>query len=906
MEEEYDEAAPVRKRGKVRSLLAGSMAQLMVLMTGLVLAVTAYAVLNMLIQQMVRDDAERTFKSAQRAISERIVNLEHTINTTAMLAGLSHDSDLDTIVSRVHAAVADTVFFDYVFWVRRAPGQSDYKIVDILARDTSGIPKASQTSLINSLLLREQEGISQVIVMPDPPGSRFWQEYSEPLVKGQPFVLARTVTKGSQSLGMIVGVVRISRAIDLGWLANRPSIKQISLKDTENDSNIYYMNRDYAAGRALEPAAGKVDMEFPLGDRVWRLSLIAGQDERISLLENMPWLMLLFGVTLTMVGTLYVRNNQRQSFKLTLMNRELAQKNYELNSEISERERLNQVLRKAEREYKAIIDAVSDIIFETSVKGDIIFLNDTWTKVTGFDIEQALGRNLFELLHPQEQEGQRTSFDLLVKGKKSAYRTFTRLRSSDGTFRTVELAMSMLRHDENRNMRVVGTLTDIEERRRAEKALSEAEKKYRTIVENAAGGIYQVTPEGQFLSANPAMARILGYDTAEQMLREVRNAHDNLYVRVRDRAIFISDLGTVGFVHNFETEVRTRDGVRIWVNENARAVKDDDGNILYYEGSMEDITSRKQAELKLREAKVQSDLANRAKSEFLANMSHELRTPLNAIIGFAEIIKNEVLGPLENRQYWEYASDIHASGRRLLTIINEILDVSRIEAGDRQINEGVVDMNKVIGSCIDFTRQKQLSSERLTIVNMSEGKVPSIIGEELAIKQILINLLSNAIKYTPGEGRITVSHEVENDGRLRLSITDTGIGMEDYEITKALSPFGQLETSLSRADSGAGLGLTLVESLMKLHDGKIELFSQKGIGTTATLVFPARRVALENAGQDAGQIVDNRRERFDRRQKEDRRSGAERRDENPAEKESKISGDGDGEQDSGAASHQIH
>jgi signal transduction histidine kinase len=249
-------------------------------------------------------------------------------------------------------------------------------------------------------------------------------------------------------------------------------------------------------------------------------------------------------------------------------------------------------------------------------------------------------------------------------------------------------------------------------------------------------------------------------------------------------------------------------------------------------------------EMKLREAKIQSDLSSRAKSEFLANMSHELRTPLNAIIGFSEIIRDEVLGPIGNVQYKEYVRDIYDSGKKLLSIINEILDVSRIETGDRQLNEGVVDITRITRSCLDFIRPK-LMAEKLVVVNLMEGAVPKVIGEELAIKQIILNLLSNAVKFTGEGGRITLSHEIDHEGQLRIAITDTGIGLDETEIEKALSPFGQVDSSLSRGGSGAGLGLTLVDSLIKLHGGRLELFSQKGVGTTATIVFPARRVAQE-------------------------------------------------------------
>jgi PAS domain S-box-containing protein len=548
---------------------------------------------------------------------------------------------------------------------------------------------------------------------------------------------------------------------------------------------------------------------------------------------------------LSAAAAIHLRNRQQQALRLTAASRALAEKSSALNTEVTERARLNNVFRKAERENKAVIDSISDIIFEVTGEGEIVFLNKAWEKITGFTVEQSLQRKLFDMLHPQDQEEQRRNFEQMVKGQKSAYRVLTRIRTANGTFRSVELAVSMLRLDENRNMRVVGAMTDVEERRRAEKALGEVEKKYRTIVENAAGGIYQVTPEGQFLSANPAMARILGYDSTEQMLREVKNAHVDIYEDRQEHSRYLGQLEKFGSVKNFENRVRARDGRLVWVNENARSVKDDESNILYYEGSMEDITRRKEIEIKLREAKIQSDLANRAKSEFLANMSHELRTPLNAIIGFSEIIKDEVLGPMQNRQYWEYARDIHGSGKGLLKIISEILEISRIEAGERQMVEGVVDISKVANSCVEFLGPKAEAGKLIVSNNLASS--PKIIGEELAVKQILLNLLSNAIKFTPAGGHITLSHETDTEGQLRISVTDTGIGLDEEEIVKALSPFGQVDSTLGRSGSGTGLGLTLVDSLVRMHGGKLELFSQKGLGTTATLIFPAKRVAQEGS-----------------------------------------------------------
>ena len=560
----------------------------------------------------------------------------------------------------------------------------------------------------------------------------------------------------------------------------------------------------------------------------------------------LPLLVLAAGGALTLIAAVALRNRQRQAMALTRINQTLAQRNRELNAAMTARQRLDAELDKAERENRAIIDAVSDVIFELAADGKILLLNASWEKITGFSIEQTIGRSFFDLLHPQDQEDQRRVFEQMIKGRRALSHAITRVRTSAGAFRTVEAAFSMLRQNESGMLRVVGTLTDIEERRRAERALGEAEKKYRTIVENAAGGLYQVTPEGQFLSVNPAMARMLGYASTEEMLRLVMNAHADLYDNAAARARTLRELEQQGVLREHETQVRAKDGRNVWVSENARAVRDEDGSVLYFEGSVEDITKRRDVETKLRDAKVQSDLASRAKSEFLANMSHELRTPLNAIIGFSEIIKNEVLGPLQNKQYRDYVTDIHASGKRLLQIINEILDVSRIEAGERQLNEGIVSLSDVVAASVEFHAQKAEEAQ-LTIDNRVDFQTPRIVGEELAVKQIVVNLLSNAIKFTPAGGHVTLAAELDRDGQLQLSVTDTGNGLTAEEIAKALSPFGQIDSSASRSGSGAGLGLTLVDSLIRLHGGTLELFSQKGVGTTVTVIFPQRRIEKATA-----------------------------------------------------------
>lgn len=832
--------------------LSSNMAQLMVFLNGLILTITAYATLSVFIQEIVQDSLMKTADDSQQRVVSTIGEIEKAMATTGLYLSLSDNAGEEEVLKALHSSLPNLEAFDQVYWIHGTGGES-WRVIKLLKQemDETVYPDfiASPGGEFLKYILSKRENGRSSILIGDLPETKNHPLASNKNVSGRPLALLNVFgNSDAPQRDMIVGFFHLQKPFGAEWLDKRPTIASLEIADSQS--------RDILTGITISAEGGVLNgnvfnstFAAVMGGRPVEIRIGLTLDQREAFLKKIPFLMLLFGVTLTLIGTLYVRNNQKQSLRLSIMNRELAQKNFELNTQINEREKLNNALRKAERENRAVIDSVSDIIFETSVEGELLFLNETWKKVTGFTIDRSLGRNLFEMLYPQDQAEQQENFRQLVKGHKQAYRAFTRLRTSDGTFRAVELAVSMLRQDENKNLRVVGTFTDVEERRRAERALSEAEKKYRTIVENAAGGIYQMTPEGLFLSANPSMGRILGYESPEEILRDVRNANTQIYIEPGQRGRFLKTIEKEGRSGHCELQVRRRDGVMIWVNEHVRSVHDEEGNLLYYEGSMEDITQRKEAEIALRDAKVHSDLSSRAKSEFLANMSHELRTPLNAIIGFSEIIKNEVFGPVGRKEYWEYARDIYDSGKKLLQVINEILDVSRIEAGDRQLNEGVVDLHKTVKTCLELLGPR-IQDKKMIINNLVGPDAPRLIGEHHAVKQMLLNLVTNSIKYTPEGGRITLGAELDGSGALRLSVTDTGIGLSEEEITKALSPFGQVNSELNRSGSGAGLGLTLVKSLISLHGGALEIFSQKGIGTTATLVFPGKRVSNYAAAAD--------------------------------------------------------
>ncbi len=241
------------------------------------------------------------------------------------------------------------------------------------------------------------------------------------------------------------------------------------------------------------------------------------------------------------------------------------------------------------------------------------------------------------------------------------------------------------------------------------------------------------------------------------------------------------------------------------------------------------------------EARARAEAANLAKSKFLANMSHELRTPLNAILGFSEMMKNEILGSIGNANYKSYASDIHASGEHLLKLINEILDLSRIEAGRYQLVEKPVDFGAVARECLHLLRL-DAQSKNLRVVTTFKPEMPRILADERALRQICLNLLANAIKFTPENGTVLLRTAILPGGDAMLSVRDNGPGIPGEEIPTVLSAFGQGSLAVKMRDGGTGLGLPIVTGLAELHGGRFELRSQAGAGTEATVILPKSRV----------------------------------------------------------------
>jgi two-component system, cell cycle sensor histidine kinase PleC len=452
-------------------------------------------------------------------------------------------------------------------------------------------------------------------------------------------------------------------------------------------------------------------------------------------------------------------------------------------------------------------------------------------------------RYLVDRMHPEDRLVVATAFtDAMTKGVPFYYRT--RSWNTGEPERFYDTWGDVERGPNGEIVAILGVVQDVTEKVVAEKKLTESEAAYRFMAEEASDIIARHSSEGRLMFISPAVKRILGFEPDEMIGRSAfEGAHPDDLGHIRAT---ISEAMRNGGMVSYAYRVKHRNGSYAWFETHLRFVKNPSTGA--YDGAISvsrDITARKKFEDELKSARERAEQASHTKSRFLANMSHELRTPLNAIIGFSDILAREMFGPLGSERYGEYAKLINESGALLLDLINDLLDMSKIEAGKFELHVEDVPVAEAISGSLRLvgSRADEKGVEITTRVE-PEGLV--LRADQRAFKQILLNLLSNAVKFTNTGGKIAVSASAAGD-RFVLRVRDTGIGIPADVLPRLARPFEQASNDPARAHGGSGLGLALVKSLTQLHGGEFAIESKEGHGTEVTVTLPLNPTKAERA-----------------------------------------------------------
>lgn len=371
-------------------------------------------------------------------------------------------------------------------------------------------------------------------------------------------------------------------------------------------------------------------------------------------------------------------------------------------------------------------------------------------------------------------------------------------------------------------------------------ATSAAVQEPETLLASVTDGILMLDADGRVIRASVHAEDTLGPITGELLAHALQNDDAGRlddYLASLTQA-FAGSSFNVDIDHGLEVKTKTTPPRHLLLV--AQSLGSDYAGATFT-AAVRDITTSKRTEAELRDALTHARAASAQKSDFLASVAHELRTPLNAIIGFSEIMRDERYGALGNERYLSYAGDIHDSGELLLSLINDLLDLSKVEAGKFEPHFEQVDVAAIVNQCVDMVKPGA-ADERISIRTQIAETLPGLVADRRSLVQILLNLLSNAVKFTRADGQVTVDAEVSPIGDLILGVQDTGIGMSEDDLEQALAPFGQVRNAIIHGRKGTGLGLPLAKALTEANRGNLSIVSEPGDGTRVELVFPSTQV----------------------------------------------------------------
>lgn len=541
-------------------------------------------------------------------------------------------------------------------------------------------------------------------------------------------------------------------------------------------------------------------------------------------------------------------------------------------------EEANTQLARREHHFRALVENAFDVVLVTDEEGIIQYASPAAEKI-GIPPDALVGLNGIDLLTPEQQETLRQdatgAVDADAPATSRTYELMIPRYESKAIW--IEATITNLLKDENVRGFVVN-LRDITQRKRAE---NEQKSQFRVLQALAAGlpldEVMSLLAVGAEESNPGARAAVFLLDGDENLLtcaapnlpsdfaewvagfwkdqhtrgfgRMALAGHKITATDLQDErhGPYISgymrkaDIHTLWFQPILARNDRVVGAFGMYFQEVREPGKWEDAYLLGAAHLASIAIERRRAEQGLKQATEAAELANRAKTKFLANMSHELRTPLNAIIGFSEIMRDGMFGPLGNERYREYALDIHDSGRHLLNVIDDILDISKIEAGRYVIEEQEVDLAAVLHWSAEMMRARTMDKGQKVELHLPD-RMPCISADQRAMRQIMLNLLSNAAKFTPSDGRIDIVVGMTDAGDLTVAVRDTGIGIPADKLNEVMEPFGQVDDTNARQHGGTGLGLPITKSLIEMHGGEFRLESTVGIGTTGTMKLPASRL----------------------------------------------------------------
>ena len=513
--------------------------------------------------------------------------------------------------------------------------------------------------------------------------------------------------------------------------------------------------------------------------------------------------------------------------------------------DVTERRRADEALREKQRQLTTFMANLPGVAYRCAndPQWTMEFISEGCLALTGYPVEDFIGNRTLswaDLIHREDQGPVWEQVQRNLKDREP-YDLIYRLRTREGSERWVAERGRGVFETDGRLQALEGLVTDITLLKLTESALRASEEKYRGIFENALEGIFRSSPEGRYLSVNPSMARMHGYDSPQDMIDSITDIATQIYVNSSERQRVLGRIERDGRIDNHELHVWRKDGSAMWILSSLRAVRDLDGKIVYYEGTNIDITERKRMSA-LETSAMRAEAASRAKSSFLANMSHEIRTPMNAILGFSQLLMRDAhLSPAQR----EHLRVIDRNGEHLMALITDILEMSKIEANRATLNRSPFAVTGLARDLESMFRAR-IEAQGLTfLVETDESCEVRLVGDVGKLRQIFVNLLANAIKFTT-TGRIVLRFHTEpqldESCCLRGEVEDTGAGIPATFLDELFDEFAQ--TDLGRkTGSGTGLGLPISREFARMMDGDITVETREGHGSTFRMAVILARAA---------------------------------------------------------------